>query len=212
MTVVEVSEPRFERAVARFDAVHRDDPESMEVDGSAVPRAQWYHARLRHWVERLDGKSSEAMRLAARCQHLRRWAIPRADYPPGPGGYRRWREALTELHVLEASAILRDAGYDEVVIERVRDFLTKKGLKQDPEVQRFEDAICLVFFEIELAGFARRRDDGQLVRILQKVLRKMSRDGRELASQMVPRLSPEVRSLVETALVRADLVKPSAAP
>ena len=39
----------------------------------------------------------EAVRLAARCQHIRRWTIPRADYPAGREGYRRWRTDLARF-------------------------------------------------------------------------------------------------------------------
>ena len=190
----------FKRAISQFDAVHREDPETAVWQGSEIPRAWLYHERLIHWVEHLDQNASVPLRLAARCQHLRRWVIPRKDYPEGLTGYRRWRSALTDFHVQEASSILREIGYDDATIGRVGDFLTKKNLKRDAEVQLFEDAICLVFFEMELTDFAGKHDRDRLIRILRKVAMKMSQNGREVAQQLTQQLPNEVRDLVDKAI------------
>ena len=187
----------FERAIAEFAAVHRQDPASTVWEGAETPRASLYHARLIHWVEHLDPNATESLRLAAHCQHLRRWAIPRADYPEGLAGYRSWRSALTDLHVDEANTILREVGYDDVTTSRVRDFLTKKNLKRDTEVQLFEDAICLVFFEMELAEFAGKHDRDRLIRILNKVRGKMSQNGWAVAQQVAMQLPEELHDLID---------------
>jgi hypothetical protein len=185
---------RFSEAIAIFEAIHREDPEA---------RAHEYHERLAHWVQQLDPDASEPLRLAARCQHLRRWAIPRSDYPRGLAGYRRWRKALTELHVDQAGAVLADAGYDAGTIDRVTDFLTKKNLKRDTDVQLFEDAICLVFFETELAEFSGKHDTTRVKKILRKVAAKMSDRGRAQARQLATQLPDEIHHLVEAAIIEA---------
>lgn len=187
----------FDRAIAGFDAVHREDPASTVWQGAEMPRAVLYHARLVHWVEHLDADAAEPMRLAAHCQHLKRWAIPRTDYPEGLAGYRNWRNALTEFHVQEASAVLREVDYDDATIKRVQDFLAKKNLKSDVEVQLFEDAICLVFFEMELTDFAGKHDRDRLIRILRKVHRKMSADGWAVARQLAAQLPDELHDLID---------------
>lgn len=193
----------FKRAISQFDSIHREDPEIAVRHGPKIPRACLYHQRLIHWVEHLDQNASVPLRLAAHCQHLRRWAIPRADYPQGLTGYRRWRRALTDFHVQEASAILREAGYDDATIGRVGDFLTKKNLKRDAEVQRFEDAICLVFFETELADFADKHDRDRVIRILKKVWIKMSENGHEVARQLAQQLPGKLQDLFDEAIVQA---------
>jgi hypothetical protein len=167
--------------------------------GSEIPRASLYHERLIHWVKHLDRSASEPLRLAARCQHLGRWVIPRTEYPEGLAGYRRWRSALTDFHVQEAGRILREVGYDDATIARVQDFLTKKNLKHDDEVQLFEDAICLVFFEMELTDFAGKHDRDRLIRILRKVRMKMSQNGWEVAQQLTKQLPNELCDLVDRA-------------
>ncbi len=192
--------PNLERAISQFDSIHREDPEIVIWNGSEVPRACLYHERLNHWVEHLDQNASEALRLAAHCQHLRRWAIPRRGYPEGLKGYRRWRIELSDFHVQKASSILIAVGYDDAMISRVRDFLTKRNLKRDPEMQLFEDAICLVFFETELTDFSGQQNRDKLIRILRKVWKKMSENGRKVAQQIVEQLLKELQELFDEAV------------
>src|SRR5207249_10366915 len=128
---------RFQDAIARFDAANAQDPRGIQL-----PYAQ----RLSAWVERLAPDASEALRLAARCQHLRRWEIPRESYPAGRVGYLKWREALKHFHAEEAGKILREVCYDDVTIERVRNLNLKK---KDPETSVLEDALCLLFLETQ---------------------------------------------------------------
>jgi len=159
-----------------------------------------YHRRLVAWVERLDPHASEALRLAAHCQHIRRWTRPRSDYPPGLGGYKRWRSDLARFHGDRAEEVLRDVGYDDGLVKRVRALLLKKGLGADPEVQRFEDAICLTFLENEYEAFAAKHDEDALLRILRKTWKKMSPRGQAAALDLAGELSERARSLVERAV------------
>jgi hypothetical protein len=193
-------ESQFSAACERFDAIHREDPRRGERAAEGRPWSLVYHERLAWWVERLAPEASEALRLAARSQHLRRWAIARDRYPEGRAGYRRWRAALAALHADEAGRILGEVGYDDATIDRVRELLTKRGLGTDHEVQLFEDAICLTFLENELASFAAKHQDDKLVSILQKTWRKMSPAGRSEALELSARLAPALRRLIERAL------------
>src|SRR5712671_2691998 len=127
---------RFQDAIVRFDAANAKDPRGIEL-----PYAQ----KLSAWVERLAPDASEALRLAARCQHLRRWEIPRASYPAGRVGYLKWRENLKRFHADEAGKILRAVGYDDATIECVQKLNLKKLWSKDPEACALEDALCLLF-------------------------------------------------------------------
>ena len=187
---------RFERAVAQFRAAHEADPRSLGDERWSVR----YHRRLVAWVDQLDPDASEALRLAAHCQHIRRWTRPRSDYPEGRGGYKRWRSDLARFHGDEAEAVLRDVGYDDDVIARVRDLLLKKGLKVDHEVQLFEDAICLTFLENEYEDFAAKHDEDKLVTILRKTWKKMSPQGHAVALRLAGQLSEDARALVVRAV------------
>jgi hypothetical protein len=195
--------PRFERAISEFDLIHREDPVTAVRHGAKRPRALLYHERLSHWVDKLEPNASVPLQLAARCQHLRRWTIPRASYPEGLAGYRHWRSTLTDFHAQEASSILREVGYDDATIGQVQQFLTKKDLKRNAEVQLFEDAICLVFFETELANFSGKHDRDRMIRIVRKVWMKMSLNGRENARHLAKELPVGLQDLLDEAIFEA---------
>lgn len=189
---------RFQDAVAGFDAANAEDPRTVLVGGEERPKELLYAERMTARLERFAPDASEALRLAARAQHIRRWAIPRADYPEGKAGYKRWRRALADFHAETAGGILRRAGYDEAVIERVGELLRKKKLKVDADVQTLEDVICLVFLEHEFPAFAAAHEDAKIVDIVRKTWGKMSPRGQAAALEL--ELAPETARLVKLAL------------
>ena len=122
-------------------------------------------------LARIDPDASEALRLAARCQHIERWKIPRAEYPMTRAGYQQWRTRLRDFHADRAGAILRDAGYDDATIGRVRALIRKEALKSDAEAQALEDVVALVFLESYLEDFVATHagyDEAKFVDILRK--------------------------------------------
>ena len=192
---------RYQAALERFEADHHEDPRSVDVDGTSLPWSVHYHARLLHWVLELDPDASEALRLAAACQHVRRWELPRSDYEVGRAGYKLWRSDLAQRHARIAREVLEEVGYDEDTIRDVEKLLRKQGLKRDPEVQLFEDAICMVFFENEYVDLAAKHEDDKLVDILKKTWAKMSPAGHAMARALAAGLPERERGLVEAATV-----------
>ena len=145
----------FQKAIARFDAENALDP-NLESDGGVRhPRELLYARRLTAWVLKLAPAASESLRLAARCQHICRWMIPRETYPMTRPGYLRWRTDLKQFHARKSAEILREAGYGEEMIEKVRDLNLKKNFPADAESRILEDALCLVFLEHQFAALAR---------------------------------------------------------
>src|SRR5437588_302911 len=111
---------RFERAVQRIDAANAEDPTLAASNGRELPAALLYGQRITAWLDRLAPDSSEALRLAVRCQHIRRWSVPRAQFPMDRAGYHRWRTHLAGFHARQAADILGSVGYDEPTIARVQ--------------------------------------------------------------------------------------------
>jgi len=175
---------RFAQAIARFDAVNAEDPRRDRVEGELHPRELLYARRMSEALERFEPEASEALRLAARAQHIQRWILPRAEYPEGRAGYKRWRTRLMGHHAEVAGGILREVGYGEELVDRVASLLRKQGLKRDPEVQTLEDVVCLVFLEHYFDAFALEHEDGKLVEILGKTWMKMSERGRAAALEL----------------------------
>src|SRR5882762_1286683 len=184
----EMSE-KFRTAIARFDAANAEDP-----DGEALIYAQ----RMSEWLEKLAPDASEALKLAARSQHIRRWEIPRDRHPMNRAGYHRWRNELAAFHAKLSADILKEVGYDQSLLTRVQSLLKKERLKEDAEAQLLEDVICLVFLEHYFAEFAKGHDEEKVIGILRKTWRKMSDRGHEAALKL--RMRPEERRLVEKAL------------
>jgi hypothetical protein len=192
---------RFRAAIAAIDALNAEDPTHEIVPGhEAAPAALLYGRRMSGWLLRLAPDASEALRLAARAQHIGRWKSPRGAYPVGREGYLKWRGDLVRFHADTAAAILAEAGYESAVIERVEALLQKKRLKRDAEAQTLEDAACLVFLEHEFTEFSRKHGDEKVVDIVAKTLAKMSDRGRAEAAILTPALPADRRVLVERAM------------
>jgi hypothetical protein len=188
---------RFGEAMARIDAAHAEDPEQEH----GRPKELVYAERMSAWLAKLVPQASEPLQLAVRCQHLRRWAIPRASYPDGKVGYLSWRKQESLAHAALAGEILAGAGYGADTVARVQSLVKKERIKHDPEAQALEDATCLVFLESEFAAFARKHDAAKLVDILRKTWAKMSARGQEAALALdVP---PALRALIQQALASA---------
>ena len=194
---VELSE-RFRDAIARFDRANAEDPNVETVDGVSHPKELLYAQRMSDALARFAPDASEIVRLAVRCQHIRRWTVPRDSYPDGRDGYRRWRTDLGRFHAEAAGDILPEVGYDAATVGRVQALLRKERLKADPEVQLLEDVVCLVFLGHYLAPFAALHEDEKVVGILQKTWRKMSERGRSSALELD--LTAPLRELVARAV------------
>src|SRR5260221_10114925 len=119
-------------------------------------------------LEKLGPDASEPLRLAVRCQHLRRWSIARSAYPEGKVGYLRWRKESSIAHAALAGEILGQAGYDAGTVGRVQSLVKKERIKHDPDAQALEDVTCLVFLEHELAPFAAKHAEEKVIDILRK--------------------------------------------
>ena len=202
MAIMSADRERFERACARFDAANAEDPNRESADGRERPKELLYAQRMSAMLERFAPHASEPLRLAARCQHIQRWKIPRAEYTMDRIGYLQWRKRAQKFHAELAGGILRDVGYDEATIARVGSLLKKEDLKADADVQALEDVIDLVFLESYLAGFVTAHgeyDAAKFGDILLKTAKKMSARGRAAALALIAVPAP-LRPAVHSAL------------
>jgi hypothetical protein len=192
---------RFDDALRRFDEENSHDPNMELVDDQPQPRELVYARRLTEWALRLCPVASEALRLAARCQHLCRWMVPRQSFPMTRPGYLQWREGLKKFHAQKAGEILREVGYPADFISHVQALNLKKGFPQDPESRVLEDALCLVFLEHQLAELARKSTEEKVINALQKSWHKMTPSAREFALKLS--YGPREKARLEKALARA---------
>jgi hypothetical protein len=192
----------FAEAIRLFDAANSEDP-NLETgdDGQPIAKELLYAQRMTACLARVAPDAPEAVQLAARCQHIRRWSIPRADFPMTRPGYHQWRNTLKKYHAELAGQLMAQAGYEPEPIERVQQLVQKLRLKDDPEVQLLEDVICLVFLEYYFLPFAAQHPEDKVIEIVQKTWPKMTERGHALALQLP--FTPEALALVTKALSAA---------
>lgn len=177
-------QPRFQRAIALFDAANSEDPNRELVAGKDWPKDLLYAHRMTEMLQRFAPDAAEAVCLACRAQHIQRWKIPRSEYPKTPEGYQLWRTTLYKFHADLAGKLMKEAGYDDEMLERVKKVVAKRGLKVNPETQMMEDVADLVFIEHYMLGFAGQKPEyteEKWLDIIRKTWKKMSGQGHAFA-------------------------------
>jgi hypothetical protein len=167
------NQDRFNKAIALFDAANAQDPNQDE----GQPKELLYAQRMTEMIGRYAPDASEVAQLAVRAQHIKRWTVPRANYPMTKEGYYAWRTGLYKFHADTAGELMHQAGYDEATIEQVKMAVGKRQLKVNPDTQMMEDVTDLVFIEHYMLGFAGQKPDyseEKWLDIIRKTWKKMS--------------------------------------
>lgn len=186
------------KARGLIDAAHSADPKRTP-DGR--PAELVYADRMESWVARLVPAAPPILRLAARCQHLERWSVPRATFPEGKAGYLKWRQSLYKKQADRAQELLLAAGVPSNNADEAAAWVSKSAMKTNAGSQALEDAACLVFLENEIEDFAAQHADyprEKFVDILKKTWRKMSPGAQQAALGLA--LPPAIGTLVREAV------------
>jgi len=188
----------FEKAIDAFDHYNKKDPHTEKAGEKSFPKELLYARRMSRKLVEFAPDSSEALRLAIRCQHIGRWEVSRESYPKDRIGYLNWRNKLKQHHAEIAEKILLKIGYSKEIIDRVKFLVQKKQLRHDEETQTLEDVVCLVFLEHYFHDFAAEHDEEKVVSIIQKTWNKMSERAKEAALKLT--LDEDSRLLIDRAL------------
>jgi len=180
---------KFNKTMCAFDEANAKDPNNKELI---------YAQRMTDCLNNYDPDASEALQLAVRCQHIRRWEKPRSEYPEGKAGYYKWRTNLYKYHGDVAAKYMIQEGYDKEMVNRVKTLLLKKEIKSNEESQALEDVVCLVFLKYYFDDFITKHDENKLIVIVQKTWGKMSEKAHELALSID--FSDSAKSIVAKAL------------
>lgn len=177
---------RLDKAFELFDAYNKQDPRSFTWEGTTAPQEYFFAIKLYEWVLKLDPDASEELLLASRSQHIGRWEIPREDYPEGREPYLKWRKDLALHHAAIADRLMKDAGYDDETSDRVKQIILKKRIKVDADVQTMENALCLVFLQLQYEEFRKKyeQEPEKIINILRKSLLKMDGHGHQFALKL----------------------------
>jgi tRNAThr (cytosine32-N3)-methyltransferase len=181
-----------------IDAAHAADPKNA-ADGR--PAELVYADRMEAWGGGGVPAARPILRLAARCQHLERWSVPRTTFPDGKAGYLQWRQSLYKKQAARARELLLAAGVPAGEADEAATWVAKSALKTNAGTQALEDAACLVFLENEIADFAAQHADyprEKFVDILRKTWKKMSPPAQTAALGL--ELPPAIGALVRAAV------------
>jgi hypothetical protein len=197
--------PNVDAALELIDDAHRQDPNTIQVDGETVPYELHYARKMSRFLDLHTPDAGPLLRTAARAQHFRRWEIPRDSYPRTKAGYFAWRTFLKKRQAEQVRqlCLLPECNYGVEEADKVAALIAKEDLKKgegegDADAQVIEDVACLVFLDDQLDKFEREHDEEKMIGILQKTWVKMGARGRELALSMD--LSPRGKELVGKAL------------
>lgn len=189
---------RFETAIALIDKKNAEDVNRYSVSGMEYPKELLYSQRMSRTLLQFDPNASKALQIAARAQHICRWKSARNEYPMDRVGYLKWREDLKQMHAKLTGEILKQVGFDDEFIDRVKAIVLKKFIKKNKESQTIEDVICLVFLDFYFDEFAAKHSDEKIIDILQKTWKKMSDEGHAAALKI--KFSDKSLALVKQAI------------
>ena len=170
--------------IEAIDVINSADPHQIRIHNEMRPKELAHAAMVSAWIDRLRPDADDALRIAAHGHHIRRWTIPRSNYPAGRRGYLRWRQALQELHAATLAGVMTEIGFDKSMIRRVQDIVRKKNLRCDADVQALEDALCLVFLETQLSEMRSKHPNHIVVNAVRKTWCKMSTHAQALANDL----------------------------
>ena len=193
----------FEKSMALIDAANSEDPNRETADGKDWPKELLYSHRMTDMQQRFAPDADDAMKLAMRAQHIQRWKSRRDAYPMDRIGYLQWRKDLYKIQAQTAADLLAQAGYDEDVIERVRNAVAKKAIKENPDTQLLEDVTDLVFIEHYMLAFVGRHpdyDEEKWLDIIRKTWNKMSDRAQQFALSGSVKLPESLVPLVQKAV------------
>ncbi len=175
---------RFESTIQTIDEINLQDPNKELYEGKSVAKEWLYSQRMTEMTFQYAEDPTEAMQLAARGQHIKRWSIPRNDYPMDRKGYLKWRTDLKLMHAKLMREILEEHEYESDTVDWITMMVKKNKLKTDPSTQALEDIICMVFLKYYFSEFAKTKSEEKIIAILQKTWAKMTSKGQEMALKL----------------------------
>ena len=191
---------RYTKALQLIDEAYQENTELVSINSITYPKEYLYAIRMVEELERYYPEADEEVFLAARCQHLYRWEIPRNTYPLDRKGYHQWRIFLYSYQANKASELLQKVGYADDSISAIKAMIAKEDLKGNAQSQLLEDVVCLVFLSYYLNDFIEKHqgDDEKLKRIIKSTWLKMSEQGHEAALKI--NFTEEVKAFILAAV------------
>lgn len=188
---------KWDIVLKEIDKYNQKDPKTEIFEGQKMPTEIMYAIRVTRWVEQLFKTPSIELLVAARGAHIGRWEVPRDSYPTGLKGYYEWKTFLLKYHAQKVAAILESNEIASESIKRITDIIMRKNIKENIETQVLEDAVSLVFLEIQLLPLMAKTTEEKVINAIQKTWQKMSILGQKKALDL--NLPEEAKELIKKA-------------
>lgn len=198
-----MSQQSFEQVISLIDAVNGEDPNSERAENKEWPKESLYSQRMSGMLARFKPDADELLKIAVHGQHIQRWKSPRNDYPMGKQGYHQWRTHLYTFHAESVASLMIQAGYDNIALDRVKNAVSKKSIKKNPDSQLVEDIAGLVFIEHYMLAFAEKHPEYSQEKwtdMISKTWKKMSTDAHQFVLAGKVTLPPSLLELVLRAI------------
>jgi len=180
-----MTQQAFEQSVKLMDAANSEDPNiDTDLAGKEWPKELLYSHRMADMIARYKPEADHVNQLAVRGQHIQRWKSPRDAYPMDRKGYHQWRKDLYTFHADTTVEFMKQAGFDEESLERIRQSIGKKNIKTNTDTQILEDVAALVFIEHYMLAFAEKHpeySEEKWIDIIRKTWNKMTDDAHAYA-------------------------------
>lgn len=191
------------KTLLAIDDINKQDPNKITIDDlngdkSLQFKELIYGQQMTACLEQYWSNNDEILQIAVRAQHIKRWHLPRSEFPQNKAGYYQWRIALGKFHAELTQQLMLEHGYSDEMATNTASILRKENLKTSHHTQTLEDVACLVFLQHYFGDFASKHNEKKIIRILQKTWKKMSPKGQKIA--LTFNLPQQLAKLVEKAL------------
>ena len=192
----------LQKVIAAIDAINQKDPNFTVINHQPQPKELVYGQYMTDCLNQYWPDSNEHLQIAVRAQHIKRWHLPRSEFPTGKQGYLTWRKELGKFHAETTKQLMLENGYDDQSAEKTASIIRKEKLKSNPDSQTLEDVACLVFlqyyFDEFAAKYTEQNNEEKIIRIVQLTWKKMSERGHKIALSLT--LPDHLAALVNKAL------------
>lgn len=200
------AQEKFDKALSLYNEANSQDPNIEDDNGQEVPKELLYSQRMLDMINRYLPDADDVSKLSVAAQHIERWKSPRSDYPMNRKGYHLWRSNLYKFHADTAAKLLKEAGYDEKFINRVKLAIGKKNLKNNADTQILEDVAALTFLEHYMMTMYinfPQYDEEKWIDIILRTWKKMSPAAQEFALSGNVKLAEDLVPTIQKALAKA---------
>ena len=193
-----MSKQKLQAVFDAIDEINQQDINHTNFEGKEYPKELLYGRLMSQCLDQYWPQANEYLQIAVRAQHIKRWHMPRKNFPMDRAGYLTWRKELGKFHASLTHELMLTHGYDALEADKTSAIVRKEKIKANQDSQTLEDVACLVFLSYYFDEFASQHDEDKVISILQKTWRKMSEQGHSIALSL--NLPEHLAKLVAKAL------------